>query len=53
MPDPLAYWWDLTYFRRMPPETGARRPCGCYTDPVVFGHYHLPEATRGLRMALT
>ena len=48
--DPLAPWWDLTYVRRVQPEMAGRRPCGCYLDPVVFGHYHpadVKAASRG------
>ena len=48
--DPLAGWWDRDYFSRVQPETGGLRPCGCYLDPIVFGHHHYADvkaASRG------
>lgn len=37
MADPLAWAWQEL---RIAPVTPAR-DCGCFHDPVVFGHYHV------------
>jgi hypothetical protein len=40
-----AEWWQQQFVRQAtaqhdtPVTPEEKRPCGCLTDPVVFGHY--------------
>lgn len=40
MADPLrALWWNMCTAPGPVEPVAPDRPCGCYGDPVVFGHF--------------